>query len=202
LRKPLRYNSDIDILTIEGCILAKVLLIALLSILLAGCLGSPEGVVAIDGFDKQRYLGRWYEVARLDHSFERGLSNVTAEYSLREDGGIRVINRGYSSEASAWQEAEGRAYFVADERQGHLKVSFFGPFYGSYIIFEMDKSDYGYAFVAGNSTDYLWLLARTPTISPLLREQFIQQVTKLGFDPEALIFVDQGLNKPPAAEAN
>lgn len=181
--------------------MAKVLLIALIGILLAGCLGSPDGVVAIDGFDKQRYLGRWYEVARLDHSFERGLSNVTAEYSLREDGGIRVINRGYSSEASAWQEAEGRAYFIADEQQGHLKVSFFGPFYGSYIIFEMDKADYQYAFVAGNSTDYLWLLAKTPTISPLLREQFIKKITNLGFDSEVLIFVDQGLNELPAIDA-
>jgi len=167
----------------------------LLLFLLTGCLGSPDGVVAIDGFDKQRYLGRWYEVARLDHSFERGLTNVTADYSLREDGGIRVINRGYSTEEGAWQEAEGRAYFIDDEQQGHLKVSFFGPFYGSYIIFDMDSQDYQYAFVAGNSTDYLWLLARTPIISPLLREQFIQQVNELGFNAEALIFVDQTLNK-------
>jgi apolipoprotein D and lipocalin family protein len=190
------------LLKISLSVSVPVLLSILAFILLTGCLGSPQGVVAIDGFDKQRYLGRWYEVARLDHSFERGLSNVTADYSLREDGGIRVINRGYSVEESAWQEAEGRAYFIADEQQGYLKVSFFGPFYGSYIIFEMDKANYQYAFVAGNSTDYLWLLARTPSISPLLREQFIQQVGELGFDSEALIFVDQGLNEPQAAEAN
>lgn len=173
-------------------------------ILLTGCLGSPEGVVAIDGFDKQRYLGRWYEVARLDHSFERGLSNVTADYSIREDGGIRVINRGYSTEEAAWQEAEGRAYFMEDEQRGHLKVSFFGPFYGSYIVFEMDQLDYQYAFVAGNSTDYLWLLARTPTISPELQEHFIKRVGELGFDPGALIFVEQilNLNKPQAALVN
>jgi apolipoprotein D and lipocalin family protein len=175
-------------------IFAAAVISFLLSLLLSGCLGSPDGVVAIDGFDKQRYLGRWYEVARLDHSFERGLTNVTADYSLREDGGIRVINRGYSTDESAWQEAEGKAYFIDDEQQGHLKVSFFGPFYGSYIIFEMDEQDYQYAFVAGNSTDYLWLLARTPTISPLLREQFIQQVNELDFNAEALIFVDQALN--------
>jgi apolipoprotein D and lipocalin family protein len=163
--------------------------------LLTACLGSPEGVVAIDGFDKQRYLGRWYEVARLDHSFERGLTHVTADYSLREDGGVRVINRGYSIAEEAWQEAEGRAYFVGAEQQGHLKVSFFGPFYGSYIIFEMDSVDYQYAFVAGNSTDYLWLLARTPTISPALREHFLQRVEGLGFNSEALIFVEQDLDK-------
>jgi apolipoprotein D and lipocalin family protein len=175
-------------------IFAAAVISFLLPILLSGCLGSPDGVVAIDGFDKQRYLGHWYEVARLDHSFERGLTNVTVDYSLREDGGIRVINRGYSSDENAWQEAEGKAYFIDDEQQGHLKVSFFGPFYGSYIIFEMDEQDYQYAFVAGNSTDYLWLLARTPTISPLLREQFIQRVSDLGFNAEALIFVDQALN--------
>lgn len=177
---------------------------ALCIFLLTGCLGSPEGVVAVDGFDKQRYLGRWYEVARLDHSFERGLSNVTADYSVREDGGIRVINRGYSAEESAWQEAEGRAYFIQDEQLGHLKVSFFGPFYGSYIIFEMDKLDYQYAFIAGNSTDYLWLLARTPTINPELQKHFIKRVGELGFNPQALIFVDQALNlnEPQATSVN
>ena len=174
----------------------------LATLLLTGCLGSPEGVNAINDFDKQRYLGRWYEVARLDHSFERGLSNVTADYSLREDGGLKVINRGYSLEEGAWSEAEGKAYFIDDEQQGHLKVSFFGPFYGSYIIFEAgsflekQSTDYQYSFVAGNSTDYLWLLARTPTISPLLREHFIQRIAELGFNPEALIFVDQDLNTP------
>ena len=188
----------------------------LATLLLAGCLGSPEGVNAINDFEKQRYLGRWYEVARLDHSFERGLSNVTADYSLREDGGLKVINRGYSAEEDAWSEAEGKAYFIGDKQQGQLKVSFFGPFYGSYIIFEAGSfpensssekasyktlsADYQYSFVAGNSTDYLWLLARTPTISPLLREHFIQRVDKLGFDSQALIFVDQDLNAPPVAK--
>lgn len=167
-------------------------------ILLSACLGSPEGVDAIDGFDKQRYLGRWYEVARLDHSFERGLSNVSADYSIREDGGLKVINRGYSVTESAWQEAEGKAYFMTDEQRGHLKVSFFGPFYGSYIIFEMDAVDYQYAFVAGNTTDYLWLLSRTPSIDPLLKAHFLQRVTELGFEPEELIFVEQDLNQQSA----
>ena len=174
-----------------------MILAALTGVLLGGCLGTPEGVVAVDNFDKQRYLGRWYEVARLDHSFERGLSNVTADYSLREDGGIRVINRGFSVEDGEWQQAEGRAYFVTDEQTAQLKVSFFGPFYGSYIVFELgsqNPGDYEYAFVAGNSRDYLWLLARTPEISPALRQQFIQRVGELGFDKDGLIFVDQGLN--------
>jgi apolipoprotein D and lipocalin family protein len=162
-------------------------------VLLVACLGRPDGVIPVAELDTPRYLGTWYEVARLDHSFERGLSNVTAVYSLREDGGLRVINRGYSAEGGAWQQAEGKAYRLEDNQKGHFKVSFFGPFYGSYIVFELGDS-YEYAFVAGNNTDYLWLLARTPTISNELKEQFLQRATALGFNPETLIFVDQGLN--------
>lgn len=95
---------------------------------LAACQSIPQGVTPVSGFDEQRYLGKWYEIARLDHSFERGLSQVTAEYAVRDDGGIAVINRGYSAEKSAWKEAIGRAYFVDDKETAHLKVSFFGPF--------------------------------------------------------------------------
>ena len=171
----------------------------LCSLLLASCLGRPEGVSPVEQLDSQRYLGTWYEVARLDHSFERGLSNVTADYSMREDGGLRVINRGYSVEEGEWQQAEGRAYPIDDNQPGHLKVSFFGPFFGSYIVFELD-SDYQHAFVAGNTTGYLWLLARTPTISDELKEHFLQRAETLGFEVDDLIFVDQGLAK--AAEVN
>lgn len=163
-------------------------------LLLASCLGRPEAVLPVAELDTQRYLGTWYEVARLDHSFERGLSNVTADYSLRDDGGLRVINRGYSAEEGDWQQAEGRAYTIKEGQPGHLKVSFFGPFFGSYVVFELD-SNYQYAFVAGNTTNYLWLLARTPTISDELKKYFLQRAEALGFEVEDLIFVDQGLNQ-------
>uniref|UniRef100_UPI0035647773 lipocalin family protein n=1 Tax=Marinobacter sp. TaxID=50741 RepID=UPI0035647773 len=96
-------------------------------ILLAGCTGLPDGIDPVSDLDVERYQGTWYEIARLDHSFEEGLSNVTAEYSVQDDGSIRVINRGYSEEEGKWEEAEGRAVFVEDEANGHLKVSFFGP---------------------------------------------------------------------------
>ena len=165
------------------------------SVLLVGCLGRPEGVSPVEQLDTSRYLGTWYEVARLDHSFERGLSNVTADYSMREDGGLRVINRGYSAEEGDWQQAEGRAYRIEENQPGHLKVSFFGPFFGSYVVFELDSVDYQYAFVAGNTTNYLWLLARTPTISDELKTQFLQRAESLGFAVEDLIFVDQGRNE-------
>ena len=158
--------------------------------LLSGCLGLPQGVEPVDNFQLQRYLGRWYEVARLDHSFERGLDNVTAQYALRNDGGISVTNSGRSIKTGKMQQAEGRAYFVESPDLGHLKVSFFGPFYGSYVIFELD-SDYQYAFVAGNSTDYLWLLARTPEVSQELLNQFIARASQLGFDTDKLILVNQ-----------
>ncbi len=163
------------------------------ALLLAGCsTGLPPGVSPVQDFELQRYLGRWYEIARLDHSFERGLERVTAEYSLRDDGGVRVINRGYDPESGTWKEAEGKAYFVRSPDVGYLKVSFFGPFYGAYVVFELDQEGYGYAFVSGPDTSYLWLLARTPTVDEALLERFVAAARARGFDTDALIFVPQG----------
>lgn len=160
--------------------------------LLSGCqTGKPAGVEPVQGFQLDRYLGKWYEIARLDHAFERGLQQVSAEYTLREDGGVRVINRGYSPKDQAWSEAEGKAYFVESSDQGYLKVSFFGPFYGAYVIFELDQQNYQYAFVSGPDTNYLWLLARTPTVDRELMEQFMRQSAGLGFNSEQIIFVQQ-----------
>lgn len=164
-------------------------------VLLSACTGLPEGVEPVNKFEPDRYLGTWYEIARLDHGFERGMAHVTAEYSLQDDGGIRVVNKGYDTGSGEWKEAEGKAYFVGSRDEGHLKVSFFGPFYGSYAIFELDRSDYQYAFVSGNSTNYLWLLARTPYISDDVLQSFISQSRSLGFPVGELIFVEQ--DNPP-----
>lgn len=161
------------------------------AVLLGGCLGKPAGIEPVHGFELDRYLGTWYEIARLDHSFERGLTRVTAEYSLRDDGGVRVVNRGFSDEANQWREAVGKAYFVEAPDVGYLKVSFFGPFYGSYVIFSLDP-DYEYAFVAGPDTSYLWLLARAPVIRVDLLQRFMAQADALGFPTDRLILVDQG----------
>jgi len=150
----------------------KKILLLLSVILLGGCVGMPETVKPVQQFELDRYLGKWYEVARLDHSFERGLDNISAEYSLRDDGGVKVINRGYSAEEGEWNEAEGKAYFVEGSEQGYLKVSFFGPFYGAYVVFELDKEGYQYAFISGPDTDYLWLLSRTPEVAPEVMEKF------------------------------
>ena len=161
----------------------------LLLSLLTGCVGIPKGITPVDSFELERYLGRWYEIARLDHSFERGLSRVTAEYSLRKDGGVRVINRGWSEAKGTWRQAEGRAYFVEGKDRGYLKVSFFGPFYGSYVIFALDHEHYRYALVCGPDTSYLWLLAREPQIDAALRDSLIARAAALGFATEQLIMV-------------
>jgi apolipoprotein D and lipocalin family protein len=158
---------------------------------LVGCTGLPQGVKPVEGFELSRYLGKWYEIARLDHGFERGLTRVTAKYSLREDGGVEVLNRGYSPADEQWKEATGKAYFVGDSDEGYLKVSFFGPFYGSYVVFGLDKDRYQYAFVAGYDKSYLWLLSRTPEVNEALIERFVERAKALGFATENLIYVEQ-----------
>ncbi|MDO6564256.1 lipocalin family protein [Amphritea sp. 1_MG-2023] len=169
----------------------KILLTLMTVLLLHGCLGMPKGVTPVSQFELDRYLGQWYEIARLDHSFERGLTQVSAAYSRRDDGGVRVLNRGFSSDTEAWQEVEGKAYFVNGSDQGYLKVSFFGPFYGSYVVFELDHQGYQYAFVSGPDTSYLWLLARTPEVQPEILQKFMRMAKVRGFDTDAVIMVEQ-----------
>lgn len=168
----------------------KKLFIVLAPLLLAGCLGMPETVKPVKGFQIDRYLGTWYEIARLDHSFERGLERITANYSLRKDGGVAVVNRGYSKKDQEWKVAKGKAYFVNEPDEGYLKVSFFGPFYGSYVVFELDKKNYEYAFVSGPDLSYLWLLSRKPDLEQDVIDRFIEKSKALGFDVKSLIFVN------------
>lgn len=151
----------------------------------------PELVKPVKNFEVNHYLGKWYEIARLDHSFERGLGQVTAEYSILNDGGISVLNRGYSDSDQTWKEAKGKAYFVNTTEDAYLKVSFFGPFYGSYVVFELDREHYNYAFVSGPNTDYLWLLSRTPSVTPEVMARFIRMSNERGFDTSKLIYVKQ-----------
>lgn len=150
----------------------------------------PKGIQPVKGFKLDRYLGTWYEVARLDHSFERGLTQVSAEYSLRNDGGVRVLNRGYSPEKREWRQAEGKAYFVESPDTGYLKVSFFGPFYGSYIILDLDQEGYTWSLVCGPDRSYLWILARTPDLPAPQRDAIVAKAKQLGFETSQLIYVD------------
>jgi len=160
------------------------------AVLLCACTGVPDGVDVVDDFDVARYLGTWYEIARLDHSFERGLSKVTADYSLRDDGGIDVVNRGFDTLQGKWDEARGKAYFVGANDVGRLKVSFFGPFYGGYNIIELDRERYQYSMVAGPSRSYLWILARSPDPDRAIIDRLVTRAAELGFAVEGLLFVD------------
>jgi apolipoprotein D and lipocalin family protein len=164
-------------------------LFIILVLLLSGCVGMPDDVRPVNNFKAEKYLGKWYEIARLDNSFERGLTRITADYSMRDDGGIKVLNRGYSASENKWQEAEGKAYFVGDPHQAYLKVSFFGPFYGSYIVFELDHDNYQYSLVSGPDKSYLWILARQPVIKEDIKKELIAKAASLGFDTKQLIFV-------------
>lgn len=167
----------------------RIVLLCLL--LLNACTCVPSGVTPVDEFELAKYLGTWHEIARLDHSFERGLSQVTATYKMKSDGGVQVINRGFSDAEQIWKQAEGKAYFVNDEDIGHLKVSFFGPFYGAYVIYELDKADYQYAFITSYNRDYLWFLSRTPQVNESLKKQFLTQAQQMGFAVDEIIWVDQ-----------
>jgi apolipoprotein D and lipocalin family protein len=158
---------------------------------LAACTGIPENATAVRDFDLDRYLGTWYEIARLDHRFERGLSRNQAHYSLRDDGGVRVVNKGYDAESGEWKTAEGKAYFVEQPDIGRLKVSFFGPIYGSYNIIELDETDYSYAMVVGADTSYLWILAREPRLDQAIVDRLVAKAKSLGFPTGKLIYPDQ-----------
>jgi len=164
---------------------------ALSTVLSMGCVGIPENVKPVESFDATRYLGKWYEIARLDHSFERGLTKVTATYSLREDGGLKVVNQGWSAKDRTWKSATGKAFFVQDPGRGYLKVSFFGPFYGSYVVFDLDRAGYQYALVAGPNKSYLWLLSRTPTMDAAKQQELIAEAKALGFDTTKMVIVEQ-----------
>lgn len=161
-----------------------------LALALAACTGLPKGIEPVEGFDVERYLGTWYEIARLDHRFERGLERVTASYSRREDGTLRVVNRGWDAEEGEWKEAEGRARFAGSLDVAHLEVSFFGPFYGTYAVFELDE-DYERAYVTGDDRGYLWFLSRTPDVSEEEMGAFRERAAAEGFDLGELIVVPQ-----------
>lgn len=160
----------------------------LILFVISGCTGIPEGVKPVENFDLKKYQGKWFEIARLDHSFERGLEQITAQYRIKSDGDVEVLNQGFSTSDNQWSKAIGNAKFVDKKDEGHLKVSFFGPFYGSYVIFYIDD-DYQHAFVSGPDTKYLWLLSRKPNPPTEVIDKFIQMSGEKGFDIQKLIFV-------------
>ncbi len=172
---------------------ASVVAVALL--LLAGCTGHPSTVEPVDRFDAARYQGVWYEIMRLDHSFERGLTNVTATYELRDDGKVGVLNRGFNRAECRWEQVEGIAVFQGDEDVASLSVTFFWPFTGGYHVFALDRQDYGYAVVSGPTYGYLWILARQPDLPADIRDALVADARDRGFPADQLILVDH--SQPP-----
>lgn len=172
----------------------KALLLASLLGLSACSTAPPEGMTAVTPFDITRYVGKWYEIARLDHSFERGLNDVSATYRPQPDGSVEVVNRGYDNKKNKWNQATGRAVFTGDTNRASLKVSFFGPFYGGYHVVALDQQDYRWAMVVGPDRDYLWILARDKQLSADVRAQLLRQAEQLGLDTQKLIWVGQTRN--------
>jgi len=172
--------------------LSVVLTATTLGLFMTGCsTAPPEGLTSVTPFDVNRYLGKWYEIARLDHSFERGLTDVSATYSLKPDGSLEVINRGFNVSKNEWKSATGRALFTGSQNKGSLKVSFFGPFYGGYHVLALDQTGYQWALVSGPDRDYLWILARDKVLNPAIRDQLVADAKKMGFATDKLIWVEQ-----------
>ena len=161
----------------------------------------PKGVKPISNFEASRYLGKWYEVARLENRFERGLEQVTATYGERSDGGISVLNRGFDPVKNKWNESEGKAYFTGEPTTAALKVSFFGPFYGGYHVAALDP-DYRWALVVGPDRSYAWILARDKTLNAQTRDDILSRAKALGLDTDAFIWVSQDREQPPLESAS
>jgi len=182
-------------------LIKRYTLYSLFSICLLGLLSAcgqkvtpAEQAKIIKSFNPEQYIGTWYEIARLDNRFEKGLEQVTANYSIDKDGTIKVVNRGYNPKTKEWSEAIGKAKFVdsANEdgtRTGRLKVSFFGPFYGTYNILELDTS-YNYALVSGGE-GYLWILSRTPQLTYPIKQHLMSIGKQLGYPTDELLFIRQ-----------
>lgn len=152
---------------------------------------SVLNTTTVKELDVTRYMGKWYEIARFDHRFERGLEGVTAEYTLLPDGYIRVVNSGFAGGLHGkLKKAIGRAKMPDPTESGKLKVSFFLFFYGDYYILELDKN-YSYALIGSSSDKYLWLLSRTPQPAADTIDWLLAKADERGYDIDKLIFVDQ-----------
>ncbi len=173
--------------------LRKTVVMALAAISLFSCTGVPGDLKPVQDFELERYLGKWYEIARLDHKFERNMNNVSATYIASESGEIQVVNRGYDAKSGEWKSIQGVARPVGNENTGSLKVSFFGPFYGGYHIVDLDQEKYRYAMVVGPSRSYFWILSRNKEMDEALLDQLLTRAAGMGIDTKKIILVEQSL---------
>jgi apolipoprotein D and lipocalin family protein len=160
----------------------------IISAMLFSCSTIPKGITTVSPFDKNSYLGKWYEIARLDFKYEKNLNNTTADYSVYPNGTIRVFNKGYNIKTQQWKSATGKAKFVKDENIAMLKVSFFGPFYSGYNVIAIDK-DYKYALIAGKNLKYLWILSRESTLPEDIKQKYLALAKNVGYKTEDLVWV-------------
>ena len=173
----------------------SVIAIILFSAILSGCAVTiPNGAQAVTPFESDKYLGKWYEIARFDFRFEKNMNNVTATYSLKDNGDINVLNKGYDTIKKKWKTANGKAKFVQSPDIARLKVSFFGPFYSGYNVIEIDE-DYKYALVAGDNLKYLWILSRITSIPENIKQKYLQTAQSIGYDTNNLIWVEHNMNE-------
>lgn len=161
---------------------------------LFSCATIPKNATPVKSFDKEKYLGKWYEVARFDFSFEKNLNNTTAEYSLNENGTIKVVNKGYDTVKKKWKQSIGKAKFVENDSIAMLKVSFFGPFYGGYNVLAIDE-EYKYALVAGSSLKYLWILSRETSIPEDIKTKYLEIAQNVGYDTSKLHWIEHEKEK-------
>jgi apolipoprotein D and lipocalin family protein len=166
---------------------------ALLSICLLSCSNSKQ-LDTVQEVDLQKYQGKWYEIARIPNTFEKGLTCVTANYTIKENGKITVLNEGRKMDNPAKRSSsEGTAWVPDINDPGKIKVSFFWPFAGDYQVIALDEN-YKYALVGSPSLDYLWILSRTKTLDTTVIENLQSTATKQGFQVDRLEFIDQSCN--------
>ncbi len=156
---------------------------------LAGCATIPDNTKAVSNFELNKYLGKWYEIARMDFRFEKNMDNTTAEYSLDKNGKVKVVNSGYDYVKNEYKSAEGKAKFRGQPDIAELEVSFFGPFYSAYNVIALDP-EYKYALVAGKNTDYLWILSRTTSIPEEVKQEYLKLAEDAGYDVSKLVWVN------------
>jgi apolipoprotein D and lipocalin family protein len=149
----------------------------------------PKNAMAVKPFSLEKYLGTWYEIARFDYRFEKNLDNVTATYSLRKDGKIKVDNKGRDYVTQKWKQSVGKAKLAGEKDEAKLKVSFFGPFYSGYNVITID-ANYQYALVIGKSKKYMWILSRTKKIPREIKAEYLQKAKTIGCDIDQLIWVN------------
>jgi apolipoprotein D and lipocalin family protein len=169
--------------------LALLILTFIIMNIFYSCASIPKGAVAVQPFVKDKYLGKWYEIARFDFKFERNLNNTTAEYSLKENGAIKVDNKGYNTKKGKWSQAIGKAKFVKENSIAMLKVSFFGPFYGGYNVIAIDP-EYKYALVSGSSLKYLWILSRSTSIPDKIKNEYLKVAQEIGYNTSDLLWIE------------